>query len=327
MLFLLAVHPQVLTMKVSMVSAQEMHHEMPSDYHNVVIVHATLMGAAFVLFMPLGVFTIRLTPFKGVIWAHAGIQAFAYTVALAGFGLGAWMATVSEQWRAFNGHPIIGTLVIGLLLLQPSLGYIHHKIYVEHHRRTLWIYGHIWYGRALIALAVINGGLGLQLSENTSKGEIAYGVIAGIMFLLYLAVLAISYLRKDKRPIGETGEKMIGGPKSEKSDEETISPHNGQQRGKQGHVTKPSNGGSAIAAANGKGTTHSNSGKVDDLLDGGRRELASQNAGPHVSSTADKLDPKVDSDGDKRPRTGRSNIEHATAGYDRPTSPLSVRNI
>ena len=209
---------------------EEMHRP-PSDFHRIVIVHATLMGFAFVLLMPLGVFLIRLTSFKGLIWAHAGVQIFAYLVAVAAFGLGAWMATVTHQWKADNGHPILGTIIIALLLLQPVLGYVHHLIYVRERKRTVWILGPIWYGRALIILAVINGGLGLQLSGNTVKGEIAYGVIAGVMFVLYLAVLAISYLRKDKSPVGETGEKMVGGPKSEKGDEETKNGANGEVAG------------------------------------------------------------------------------------------------
>ncbi|KAL8796368.1 MAG: hypothetical protein Q9195_001275 [Heterodermia aff. obscurata] len=178
------------------------------------------MGFAFALLMPIGVFLIRLTSFKGLVWVHAGIQIFAYLAALAAFGLGAWMATVTGQWVPSNGHPIIGTIVIGLLVLQPFLGYIHHLIYVREHKPTLWIYSHIWYGRALILVAVINAGLGLQLSGNTVKGEIAYGVIAGVMFLLYLAVLAFSYMKKDNRHEGETDQAMLEDPKRENSDEE-----------------------------------------------------------------------------------------------------------
>lgn len=34
-------------------------------------------------------------------------------------------------------------------------------------------------------LAVINGGLGLQLAGNTKHGEIAYGVVAGVIALIY----------------------------------------------------------------------------------------------------------------------------------------------
>ena len=290
------------------------------------------MGAAFVLFMPLGVFLIRLTSFNGLVWAHAGIQASAYTVALAAFGLGAWMATVSDQWVAFNGHPIIGTIVIGLLLLQPVLGYVHHLIYVKEHKRTLWIYSHIWYGRALILLAVINGGLGLQLSGNTVKGEIAYGVIAGVMFLLYLAVLAIAYLRKDKSPEGETGEKMVGGPKSEKDMEEVTKSINGsnitgQQYGDTKRTADSSIGGSTLPHPNSNGNTpapaHAKSDNVEKLLDRDAGGPASEKAGPHKMPLANKLDPNVDSDRDGRPSTGPGAIEHATVGYD---APLAVRN-
>ena len=35
---------------------------------------------------------------------------------------------------------------------------------------------------------IINGGLGLQLAANTKKGEIAYGVVAGIIGLIYILV-------------------------------------------------------------------------------------------------------------------------------------------
>lgn len=314
---------------LSLTSAQE-HH--PSDYHRVVIVHGTLMGAAFVLFMPLAVFLIRLTSFKGLIWWHAGIEIFAYLTALAAFGLGAWMATVSGQWKADNGHPILGTTIIGLLALQPVLGYVHHLIYVRTQKRTIWIYSHIWYGRTLIILAVINGGLGLQLSGNTVKGEIAYGVIAGVMFLLYLAVLAIAYLRKDKSPEGETGEKMIGGPKNEKYDQEANGSANGAATNDAvtptaSRTTGPLSGGSALTDVN--GVQHTND-TARPRKDGGDNRLGRDRLGPqaqnqelHELSLANKLDPKVDSDHDSKRRSGPRDIEHATAGYD---APLTVRN-
>jgi hypothetical protein len=43
---------------------------------------------------------------------------------------------------------------------------------------------------------VINGGLGLQLAANSSKGNVAYGVVAGAMFVLYVVVVLITGLRK-----------------------------------------------------------------------------------------------------------------------------------
>ena len=57
---------------------------------------------------------------------------------------------------------------------------------------------HKWFGRALVLLGAINGGLGLQLSGNTTGGEIAYGVVAGVVFIVYVVVDVVA-IRKDKR--------------------------------------------------------------------------------------------------------------------------------
>lgn len=78
--------------------------------------------------------------------------------------------------------------------------------------RTIWASLHVWYGRALVTLGIINGGLGLRLSDNTKGGEIAYGVVACFMWLLWMAVSIASYVRSTKQPMsGETGEKLTGG--------------------------------------------------------------------------------------------------------------------
>ncbi|KAI9700763.1 MAG: hypothetical protein M1836_002132 [Candelina mexicana] len=178
-----------------------------AETHKIIIAHGLIMALAFTVFFPLGAIIIRLFSFKGLLWIHAGWQVFAYVLALAGLSLGVWIATITDQWKATNGHPIIGTLVIGLLVLQPILAIIHHQIYKREHKRTVWIYGHIWYGRALLILGAINGGLGLQLSENTVKGEIAYGVIVGVMFALWLAVVLFRTFNPKKAVEGKEEEK------------------------------------------------------------------------------------------------------------------------
>ena len=49
----------------------------------------------------------------------------------------------------------------------------------------------------------------LMLSGNTVKGEIAYGVIAGVVWLIWMAVAVWGQLRS-KGTAGETGEKAWG---------------------------------------------------------------------------------------------------------------------
>jgi len=56
-----------------------------------------------------------------------------------------------------------------------------------------------------VTLGIINGGLGLMLSENTVKGEIAYGVVAGVMWLTWLAVVVWS----NSRSGNSAGERLV----------------------------------------------------------------------------------------------------------------------
>ena len=73
---------------------------------------------------------------------------------------------------------------------------------------------HIWYGRLLILLGIINGGLGLQLAANTTAGEIIYGSVAGIMLLIYLVAALWWYVHV--RRARETGVLEMGEARPEK---------------------------------------------------------------------------------------------------------------
>lgn len=67
--------------------------------HRMVIAHGILMALAFVIFFPLGALTIRFLSVRHTIWIHAGAQVFAYSIAIAAFGLGVWIAVHTEQVR------------------------------------------------------------------------------------------------------------------------------------------------------------------------------------------------------------------------------------
>ena len=62
-----------------------------------VYAHGGIMSIAFVLLFPLSALTIRLFHFKGIVWVHAGLQLFAFAVALSGFGLGLANAIWQER--------------------------------------------------------------------------------------------------------------------------------------------------------------------------------------------------------------------------------------
>lgn len=97
-------------------------------------------------------------------------------------------------------------MIFLLFLAQPLLGlFQHHRYRVSLLKNpdalpSRWLCQcHIWFGRVLLILGVINGGLGLQLGANTVAGEKVYGAIAGIVFIVYVAVLGWWYLRQASR--------------------------------------------------------------------------------------------------------------------------------
>lgn len=92
----------------------------------------------------------------------------------------------------------MGTVVFAFFLVQPVGGLLHHLQYKKIQKRGAFGYGHVWLGRAVIIIGVVNGGLGLRLANSEAKYEIAYGVVAGVVFLLYIAVFAITALKKGK---------------------------------------------------------------------------------------------------------------------------------
>jgi hypothetical protein len=55
-------------------------------------------------------------------------------------------------------------------------------------------------------LAIINGGFGLKLAANSKNGEIAYGVVAGVMGVGYILVT----LLKRKTGVGMSNEHVNG---------------------------------------------------------------------------------------------------------------------
>ena len=143
---------------------------------------------------------------------HGLFQIFAYIIYIAAFGIGIWLVNNIPISLIDHYHPVIGILVFCLLFFQPILGLIHHFQFKKYNRRTIWSYGHLWLGRIVITLGMINGGLGMLLATETgyfvpSRGQmIAYGVVAGIMWLAWVFAAVVGESRRSRgRRAAETG--------------------------------------------------------------------------------------------------------------------------
>ena len=84
-------------------------------------------------------------------------------------------------------HPVIGLLLFALISLQAIAGFVHHCMYKHGNQKDLVSLSHVWLGRILITLGMINGGLGLLFSSEAERSEyIAYGVITALIWLAYI---------------------------------------------------------------------------------------------------------------------------------------------
>ncbi|KAL9098571.1 MAG: hypothetical protein Q9163_005797 [Psora crenata] len=187
--------------------------------HRATVAHGTIMSLAFVIIYPLGAIMIRLLSFKSLVSVHASIQLFAYIMVLAGMGLGIYIAIEPDN-EVNKYHPVIGLVAVCLLVFQPIFGYIHHRTYLREHRHTLWATVHVWFGRILVTLGIINGGLGLRLADNTENGDIAYGVVAGVIWVTWMVVAVWGRSKQGNAVPGMVAGKSLASPVGDSGEEE-----------------------------------------------------------------------------------------------------------
>jgi hypothetical protein len=63
----------------------------------IITAHGVLMAALFAIFFPLGAIILRASRSPNAAWIHGAWQLVSYVGALAGFGLGAWIATYERK--------------------------------------------------------------------------------------------------------------------------------------------------------------------------------------------------------------------------------------
>ncbi|KAF2849132.1 hypothetical protein T440DRAFT_499948 [Plenodomus tracheiphilus IPT5] len=200
------------------------YNNPPSSRHTILLAHGILASLAFILFFPLGAILIRLSSTRYTYLIHGTLQLLAYLIYTAAFGIGIWLLNHIPVNLLTHHHPIIGILVFVLLFFQPLLGMVHHVKFRKYSKRTVWSYAHLWLGRLVITLGMVNGGLGLLLASEApgftgfapSRGQIvAYGVVAGIMWVLWV-VAAVAGERKRKRGFVRT--RAVMGKKEEEEE-------------------------------------------------------------------------------------------------------------
>ena len=98
-------------------------------------------------------------------------------------------------------------------------GLLAHLVFKRTERRSLVGILHTWTGRAAITLGMINGGLGLLLSDNEAKaGPIAYGVVTALIWVVWTAYWMRWEIVKMRAP-----------KENVRSEKKTLSPESGSE--------------------------------------------------------------------------------------------------
>ncbi|KAG5985199.1 hypothetical protein E4U55_000444 [Claviceps digitariae] len=173
----------------------------PTKYTIVRLAHGIIMTTVFVLIFPVG---SLLVPLFSKWFLHSMSQLGGYTCMWVAFALGYIYAKHADKLYN-NTHTKLGTAVVSLLAIQPLLGYLHHRLYTARQTRTLLCHVHVWYGRSLMLLGIINGGLGLQLTQERARAwPIVYSAVAVLLALAYAVAIVFrrsvrkGYLRGEK---------------------------------------------------------------------------------------------------------------------------------
>ena len=178
-------------------------------------VHAAFMCVAFLLVFPLG--SLLLVFLKKVL-VHAALQVFGVILVIAGFGIGASMsgqfnkvhtshpclthtllANHHAQSKDFaSAHQGIGLLIVAALLIQLSLGIIHHTVYVKTKTPTMFGKVHFFLGPGIMILGLINAGLGFNFAGRPGL-NLPYGIIAAVVAVVFAGVLGCLMCFKQRR--------------------------------------------------------------------------------------------------------------------------------
>lgn len=135
-----------------------------SDGDNSSIIHGIVMCIAYILLYPLGALLLRLSK-RIPVRLHWICQSVASVLVLAGLGLGIAASKQYNRSRDYDDpHQVIGIVLLVAVVVQVVLGAVHHFLYKKKGKTTSLGKVHLVVGPLIILLAMVNGGLGLDLA-------------------------------------------------------------------------------------------------------------------------------------------------------------------
>ncbi|KYK60303.1 cellobiose dehydrogenase [Drechmeria coniospora] len=156
--------------------------------------HAAFMIFFVVFMFPLGVVLLRLGR-----WArwHGLNQTVGMVGVLAGLVLGVLTSFHYQRSRDFRSyHQILGFILVGFILIQFSLGVLHHTQYRKTQAPTKFGRVHLWLGRIIIFVGTLNALFGFSFALNRKYGIALATLIVILAFTLFFFTVGRQFLAK-----------------------------------------------------------------------------------------------------------------------------------
>ena len=101
-------------------------------------------------------------------------------------------------------------MIVILLVFQPILGYVHHLKYKRYHAPSPYTHAHVWFGRVIVSAGLIDGLLGCLLAGKGTGTIVAYCVVAGGVWVIWILVVIFAAKRQKKSGTYTSDIRMAG---------------------------------------------------------------------------------------------------------------------
>lgn len=213
---------------------------LPASVSVLILIHAICLAGSFFILFPVGVIALR---WFGSFRFHWILQIVTTVIILLGSIIAVVFSIMDPVYASFNyAHQILGLVAVVAVVGQSASGYAHHRIYAKVGARTWVSYSHIWLGRLIIILGMLDTVLyvplihldqqdmrltdirGFTLARSNSTA-----IVVAIVAIIILAIIALIVYFGGRRKLRSVE------PRTSPSSEVALQTHSDAQPGGDRH--------------------------------------------------------------------------------------------
>lgn len=147
-------------------------------------VHGGLLGASWIVLSPYAIIVMKYFKKMNPITfqVHRAVNSLVVVLTIVGYIMG-----ISKGPHVETAHLVIGSIVVGLVILQGMAGYLRPSVDAGTTRK-MWYLFHASIGAAVAALGITNSFIGIDIIGGGTGWFVASGIVCGLAVLLYFTL-------------------------------------------------------------------------------------------------------------------------------------------